>query len=55
MELCSVAGQVDTVWLVLSGYPSHLVYHQRYFRPLDQLDLQLENIEAMGNLEYWDK
>ena len=55
MELCSVAGQVDQAWLVLDGYPPHLVYHQRYFRPLDQLDHQLENIEIVANWEYHDK
>ena len=54
-EVCIPSKVVDQVWLVLSGYPPHLLYHQQYFRPLDQLDRQLENIEAMGNLEYWDK
>lgn len=46
---------VDQVWLVLAGYPPNLLYHQQYFRPLDLLDHQLENIEIVASWEYHNK
>lgn len=55
MEVCTPIRTIDKVWLVLSGYPDHLVYHRQYFRPLDQLDHQLDNIEALGNMEFNDR
>jgi hypothetical protein len=55
LEVCTPVASVDQVWLVLAGYPPNLLYHQQYFRPLDLLDHQLENIEIVASWEYHNK
>lgn len=52
MEVCTVKRTHEEEWLVLQGYPEHLLYHRHFFRQTDNLDKQLGNIEAMASLEY---